>query len=285
MKPSEKSPEMEAALKGIFGIDRVADIEANRCSWCHGPAADFCDALSEKEYTISGFCQKCQDKTFGGGNVETFELDRERLLDELDQTDLPQYVPTENDFVIGRKPMLCGSAEAESRRYHKYVGKSDKIWLVADQEDAGSNVYVEGGPNSDGFGGRTLTFLLVDGTELKLKGPWHANSQALFEDTSVDVRNKYRTFVVISRRREYIEGLTVMVDVLYRDEEAQIGSFHRGDLLARAWAKEIGAPVFCYSESRGGSSNGQVKPDAVFYWERDHKATLTSPTQDAIIRS
>ena len=74
MKPSNKSPEIEAALKGIFGIDRVADIEADRCSWCHGPAKDFRDALSEKEYTISGFCQKCQDQTFGGGDADTFRL-------------------------------------------------------------------------------------------------------------------------------------------------------------------------------------------------------------------
>ena len=76
-----------------------------------------------------------------------------------------------------------------------------------------------------------------------------------------------------------------MVDVLYRDEAPQLGSFHRGDMLAREWAKEVGVPVFLYSQSKGGSSCGQVKPDAVFYWEKDSKATLSSPAQDVIIRS
>jgi len=45
--------------------------------------------------------------------------------------------------------MICASADAEDRRYHKHVGKSGKIWLVADQEDCAGNVYVEGGPNSE----------------------------------------------------------------------------------------------------------------------------------------
>jgi len=40
------------------------------CTWCgktgeHG-CLEFKDELSWKEYSISGFCQSCQDKTFGG---------------------------------------------------------------------------------------------------------------------------------------------------------------------------------------------------------------------------
>lgn len=37
----------------------------NTCTWCGGPAEKFKDALSKKEFTISGFCQKCQDNVFG----------------------------------------------------------------------------------------------------------------------------------------------------------------------------------------------------------------------------
>lgn len=32
---------------------------------CDTTNMKFRDKLSEKEYTISGLCQKCQDKTFG----------------------------------------------------------------------------------------------------------------------------------------------------------------------------------------------------------------------------
>lgn len=274
MKPTVKSPEIDKTLTDIFGIDRKGSIEAGTCVFCKGPLANFRNAISEREASISGQCQKCQDRIFG-----------------YDEPDPPKpvrefYTPTENDYVIERQPMVCGSSEAESRKYHKHIGKSGKIWLVADQGDAAANVYVEDGPNSDGFGGRTLTFPLVDGTEVKLKGPWHANSESLFQDTGVDVRDKHYTFVVISRKRESGEFYeSIMVDVLYRDDAPQLGSFHRGDVLARQWAREVNAPVFLYSQSKGGSSCGQVKPDAVFYWEKDSNPSIASAAQDAIIRS
>lgn len=277
MKPTEKAPELDRVIKDIFGIDRKGSIEGNTCVSCKAPLTDFRNAISEREAAISGQCQKCQDEVFG-----------------YDEPDVPLpskstrefYTPTDNDYVVGRLPMVCGSAEAESRRYHKYFGKNGRTYLVADQPDAGANVYVSGGPNSDGFGGRTLTFPLVEGGEIKLKGPWHTNSGDLFANTGVDVRDRHYTFVVISRGRESGEHYeSIMTDVLYVDNEPQLGSFHRGDSLARQWAQHLGVPVYLYSQSSGGSSCGQVKPDAVFYWERDEKATTASAAQDAIIRS
>jgi len=60
---------MEQEITRIFGHDRRAEIQANRCVpapvGCGGPATEFRDALSAKEYTISGLCQKCQDSVFG----------------------------------------------------------------------------------------------------------------------------------------------------------------------------------------------------------------------------
>ena len=56
-------------------IDLLTDGEHSRkirhgeCTWC-GNAVDtakFKDDLSLREYSISGFCQKCQDETFGIG--------------------------------------------------------------------------------------------------------------------------------------------------------------------------------------------------------------------------
>ncbi|MGQ9570186.1 MAG: hypothetical protein ACUVUQ_04960 [Thermodesulfovibrionales bacterium] len=35
------------------------------CVWCNEKITSFRDALSYKEWKISGLCQKCQDKTFG----------------------------------------------------------------------------------------------------------------------------------------------------------------------------------------------------------------------------
>jgi len=60
---------VENAIKSAFGVDRKAVIRENRCVpkplGCGEPITEFRDALSEKEYSISGFCQKCQDAFFG----------------------------------------------------------------------------------------------------------------------------------------------------------------------------------------------------------------------------
>jgi uncharacterized CHY-type Zn-finger protein len=36
------------------------------CVACRKQITGFRDTLSEKEYTISGLCQECQDEVFGG---------------------------------------------------------------------------------------------------------------------------------------------------------------------------------------------------------------------------
>lgn len=64
-----KSPEMTAALDGLstamFGRSRSASIEGRVCVTCGKPVGQFRDALSEKEFQISGMCQTCQDSVFG----------------------------------------------------------------------------------------------------------------------------------------------------------------------------------------------------------------------------
>ena len=43
----------------------VERFERGLCAMCGAKINDFRDALSEKEYSISGMCQKCQDSIFG----------------------------------------------------------------------------------------------------------------------------------------------------------------------------------------------------------------------------
>jgi hypothetical protein len=66
-EPSKKSPEIEAFLEATSG--RTTAIKSDRCVrkpiGCEGPATEFRDELSKREYTISGLCQKCQDRLFG----------------------------------------------------------------------------------------------------------------------------------------------------------------------------------------------------------------------------
>ena len=46
-------------------IDRDLAVKVKACVKCRGDASEFKDELSAKEYTISGWCQKCQDAFFG----------------------------------------------------------------------------------------------------------------------------------------------------------------------------------------------------------------------------
>jgi hypothetical protein len=75
-KPSTKSREIESFLENIFC--RTSAITTNKCIpkpiGCGGDASRFWDALSEKEYTISGLCQNCQDSIFGCSASELGEI-------------------------------------------------------------------------------------------------------------------------------------------------------------------------------------------------------------------
>ena len=56
---------MNKMLMQETGFEReVALVEQKRCPFCAQPIGPFCDALSEREYHISGLCQKCQDAFF-----------------------------------------------------------------------------------------------------------------------------------------------------------------------------------------------------------------------------
>ncbi len=63
--PSDKDPAIDAMLTELFGVDRKEMIRLNRCVTCGNSAGEFRDPISEKEYTISGMCQNCQDSVFG----------------------------------------------------------------------------------------------------------------------------------------------------------------------------------------------------------------------------
>jgi len=68
-EPTKKAPGINALINTLTGGDREAQIKGNVCVpapiGCGGPANEFRDAFSEKEYRMSGLCQKCQDEFFG----------------------------------------------------------------------------------------------------------------------------------------------------------------------------------------------------------------------------
>jgi len=67
--PSSKAETIESVLFDICGFDRRKYIATDRCVpapiGCGGPATEFRDEISRREYRISGLCQACQDSFFG----------------------------------------------------------------------------------------------------------------------------------------------------------------------------------------------------------------------------
>jgi uncharacterized CHY-type Zn-finger protein len=68
-KKMSRSPKMQKFVdsfaKSAFGRTNTEAVATATCVVCGGPADHFKDALSVREFGISGMCQVCQDKTFG----------------------------------------------------------------------------------------------------------------------------------------------------------------------------------------------------------------------------
>lgn len=175
------------------------------------------------------------------------------------------------DFEIKPRAMICGSYEAEVRKYHKYIShNSGRIWLVADQPNAADNIYVEGNKTDkntgfQGFGGRVLTFTLVNGLKIQLEGPWHSNAGALFSAIGIDVRDTHLTWGCIGKG--WKSGPTfqgTILDVIHMDNEPVTGEFDRIEIMSEKLAKELGYDVYYYSQSQSGSTQykTQIFPES-----------------------
>jgi len=58
---------MNKKIMKAAGFEKEIElVEQKKCPFCKNPVntEDFKDALSKKEYGISGLCQKCQDSFF-----------------------------------------------------------------------------------------------------------------------------------------------------------------------------------------------------------------------------
>ena len=62
--PTLKAYPIDQLMSLIAGKDRKAIIQSNQCMFCSKEATTFSNALSLKEYEISGMCQECQDDVF-----------------------------------------------------------------------------------------------------------------------------------------------------------------------------------------------------------------------------
>jgi len=126
-----------------------------------------------------------------------------------------------------------------------------------------------------GYGGASLKFelvpnqRLVEGPGVKyesdsvlvLRAPWHSNSEEMYQDTGIDIRDGSLTYVVVSEGHEPLPYSMwgKLTYVLYQDPDGGIvGPFGRGDGIAGSWAQKLGKAVYRVSISMGGGVGGWV---------------------------
>ena len=61
---SNPKDQMLQLVADAFGLPGPKAKEEGKCPLCGNNVGAFKDALSEKEFGISGMCQKCQDEMF-----------------------------------------------------------------------------------------------------------------------------------------------------------------------------------------------------------------------------
>jgi hypothetical protein len=175
-----------------------------------------------------------------------------------------------NGPMISAQGDAVEDASGKERLYCVHMGTEPKTkrkrrWLVADQPNAADNVYVEGGHGSQGFGGATLTFKLMDGTYLSLKGPWKGNAEQMYLETGVDVRNTYTTFGIIALRRETGKGFDddSFYDILHLDAVPKLGIYDRIEDLATTMCMDLKTKVWYSMRSLGGGHASWKDPEGV----------------------
>lgn len=167
-------------------------------------------------------------------------------------------------YKVEHQPMRFGKDEVKKRVFKK-VETHSKVWYIPIQDNAADDIHVciknenkIGGFR--GYGGATLQFLMEDGTVDDVNGPWHSNSDSLYRDTGIDLRDKTATFGVIGKGKTYEGNYTYIEDVVHKDDDWTLGSFYRIENLAQTFADNIGQRTYFYSQSTGGSHIGWKDP-------------------------
>ena len=159
-------------------------------------------------------------------------------------------------------PIVCAQTEAVEPIYRKIIGKSGCTWLVPIGKFAADNIQVSDGKPGNGYYGHTMVFNLEDGSTAEFIGLWHTNSDALFKDTGLDIRNKHATKVIIAEVAEYAKGdhRPTLSGIVYEDKDFEEGTFNRGTDLAEIFADKLNKPVYYYVMTGGGAHSGWKSP-------------------------
>jgi len=167
-----------------------------------------------------------------------------------------------DEIIINETAIISAITEVKARTFQKVKGKKH-TWYIAIQKNAGDYIYCASETNRGGFGGSEIEFNFPDGTCDKVKGPWHSNTTALFNDTGIDLSDQHATFGVICKEIEHSRSdyQKIAKGIFHIDDDWVVGKFNRIEDLAQKIANEKGERVKYYSQSTGGSSSFYKDPE------------------------
>lgn len=171
-----------------------------------------------------------------------------------------------SDFIC--RDSVPARQDDENPLYTCYRDKKDKnlLWCVRHNTDNPADHIYVGYPydtGSEGYAGRWLVFPTIDGTTVTLQGPWHSNSDALFEHTGIDVRNQHYVQLVVGLSRDQGPSYrTTIKDIVYY-EPPGINAFNVYKSVLRQLYEKYHRPLYYWHGGSGGSTYGT-------YGERDY---------------
>jgi len=152
--------------------------------------------------------------------------------------------------------MISGMGEVADRIWRcipcKDNPKQRWFWPINDPEPGAHVHFDPNDPTSKGYGGSTLDFHMETRETISVKGPWHGNTDSMFRDTGIDLRDQHLTLVILSKEIGGDFRNPEMVDVIYHEDKPVLGRFDRYKDIIQAHPEAN----YYYMESHGGSSIG-----------------------------
>lgn len=139
------------------------------------------------------------------------------------------------------------------------AGRKNGVWLVpTNHPSPGDEVYYDPQTGtSEGFGGSTLSFPLEDGSAHRAQGPWHGNSDDLYRDTGLDLREQHSLRCVIGLAWDHKAQPWTIQDVIHQDSDWMVGNFDRHIQLAKELALPDGRYAY-FKQSLSGAQSGYM---------------------------
>ena len=162
------------------------------------------------------------------------------------------------------------------QKYTCYRDKRDarRLWLVgANTLAPADHIYVgyREDTGSKGYGGRHMIFNLTDhNMAVTLQGPWHSNSDALYENTGIDLRDKHYVQLVVGlSRRNGPSYRTTLTDIVYY-EPPGVRAYDGYKATMRELYEKYRCDLYYWHGGSGGSTCGT-------YGERDYNKEPVCP--------